>query len=201
MFGSDQMIWPQTIGIGIDTIEHADFLTTEQKRDILSLQQCGALPAVEQAGDRARSCTMRQARWARRADRCAMDDASYEVFEGVAIFRLGGSAGLEQGVSLVGNAIQRAKRSSVSKLLVDITAIASGPPTLAERHRIMTEWAVAGRGAIRLALVIRPEFIDPDNFGTHVALNHGLAFRGFLDEGHAMDWLLGRRGGGSPKSG
>lgn len=35
MFGSDQMIWPQTIGIGIDTIEHADFLTTEQKRDIL----------------------------------------------------------------------------------------------------------------------------------------------------------------------
>lgn len=35
MFGSDQMIWPQAIGIGIDTIEHADFLTTEQKRDIL----------------------------------------------------------------------------------------------------------------------------------------------------------------------
>lgn len=35
MFGSDQMIWPQAIGNGIDTIEHADFLTTEQKRDIL----------------------------------------------------------------------------------------------------------------------------------------------------------------------
>jgi predicted TIM-barrel fold metal-dependent hydrolase len=35
MFGFDQMIWPQAIGIGIDTIEHADFLTTEQKRDIL----------------------------------------------------------------------------------------------------------------------------------------------------------------------
>lgn len=129
-----------------------------------------------------------------------MGDASYEVIEDVAIFRLDGSEGLGQGVSLVQQVIQRAKQSGMGKLLVDITAIASGPPTLAERHRIMTEWAVAGRGAVRLALVIRPEFVDPDNFGTNVALNHGLAFRGFLDETRAMDWLQGRRGGESSTS-
>lgn len=35
MFGSDQMIWPQAIGIAIEAIESADFLTAEQKRDIL----------------------------------------------------------------------------------------------------------------------------------------------------------------------
>lgn len=35
MFGSDQMIWPETIGMGIEAIESADFLTEEQKRDIL----------------------------------------------------------------------------------------------------------------------------------------------------------------------
>ena len=35
MFGSDQMIWPQAIGIAIETILSADFLTAEQKRDIL----------------------------------------------------------------------------------------------------------------------------------------------------------------------
>ena len=34
MFGSDQMVWPQTIEIGIKAIESADFLTAEQKRDI-----------------------------------------------------------------------------------------------------------------------------------------------------------------------
>jgi predicted TIM-barrel fold metal-dependent hydrolase len=34
MFGSDQMIWPQAIGIAIESIELADFLTAEQKRDI-----------------------------------------------------------------------------------------------------------------------------------------------------------------------
>lgn len=34
LFGSDQMIWPQTINLAIETIESADFLTEEQKRDI-----------------------------------------------------------------------------------------------------------------------------------------------------------------------
>jgi uncharacterized protein len=34
LFGSDQMIWPQTIDLSIETIESADFLTAEQKRDI-----------------------------------------------------------------------------------------------------------------------------------------------------------------------
>ena len=35
MFGSDAAMWPQVIGIGIEAIESADFLTEEQKRDIL----------------------------------------------------------------------------------------------------------------------------------------------------------------------
>lgn len=34
MFGSDQMIWPETIGMAIEAIESADFLSAEQKRDI-----------------------------------------------------------------------------------------------------------------------------------------------------------------------
>jgi len=35
MFGSDNMLWPGTIKIGIDNINKAPFLTAEQKRDIL----------------------------------------------------------------------------------------------------------------------------------------------------------------------
>ncbi len=34
MFGSDQMQWPETIGIGIEAINSATFLTEAQKRDI-----------------------------------------------------------------------------------------------------------------------------------------------------------------------
>lgn len=34
MFGSDQMIWPDTIELAIESIETADFLNEQQKRDI-----------------------------------------------------------------------------------------------------------------------------------------------------------------------
>ena len=34
MFGSDQMVWPEVIGLAIDGIESADFLTEEQEHDI-----------------------------------------------------------------------------------------------------------------------------------------------------------------------
>jgi hypothetical protein len=35
MFGTDQMRWPDAIGMAIDFVETADVLTQEQKRDIL----------------------------------------------------------------------------------------------------------------------------------------------------------------------
>ncbi len=35
MFGSDQMVWPETIEVGIKVIEDAPFLSPQQKRDIL----------------------------------------------------------------------------------------------------------------------------------------------------------------------
>lgn len=35
MFGSDQMVWPGALEVAIESIESADFLTAEQKRDIL----------------------------------------------------------------------------------------------------------------------------------------------------------------------
>jgi uncharacterized protein len=34
MFGSNQMMWPEAIGMAIENIEAAPFLTQEQKRDI-----------------------------------------------------------------------------------------------------------------------------------------------------------------------
>ena len=34
MFGSDQMVWPEAVGLAVEGIESASFLTEEQKRDI-----------------------------------------------------------------------------------------------------------------------------------------------------------------------
>lgn len=34
MFGSDNMYWPESIRLAVESIESADFLTPEQKLDI-----------------------------------------------------------------------------------------------------------------------------------------------------------------------
>jgi predicted TIM-barrel fold metal-dependent hydrolase len=34
MWGSDQLVWPKAIGVALDAIETAPFLSAEQKRDI-----------------------------------------------------------------------------------------------------------------------------------------------------------------------
>ena len=34
MFGSDQMVWPEAIGMAVEAIASADFLSREQKADI-----------------------------------------------------------------------------------------------------------------------------------------------------------------------
>ena len=35
LFGTDQMVWPEAIGIAIETVETVPFLSNKQKRDIL----------------------------------------------------------------------------------------------------------------------------------------------------------------------
>lgn len=50
MFGSDQMRWPEMIEKGIQAIEEADFLTPDQKRDILYNNAARFLKLDEETG-------------------------------------------------------------------------------------------------------------------------------------------------------
>lgn len=56
----------------------------------------------------------------------------------------------------------------------------------------MGEWARAGRGSVRVAMVTRPEFIEPDRFGVIAGMNAGFVSNVFETEQQALDWLLGR---------
>ncbi|TAN03302.1 MAG: hypothetical protein EPN40_00735 [Rhodanobacteraceae bacterium] len=86
----------------------------------------------------------------------------------------------------------------MDKLLVDITTITGvEPPSLNTRHWLMGEWARAGRATVRAAIVVRPEFIDPDRFGVIAGMNAGFISNVFESEDRALDWLLGRRGTGN----
>lgn len=50
MFGSDQMRWPETIGLAVAAIESAAFLTAEQKRDIFHDNAARFLRLGDRAG-------------------------------------------------------------------------------------------------------------------------------------------------------
>jgi predicted TIM-barrel fold metal-dependent hydrolase len=51
MFGSDQMYWPQAIGMAVDGIDSATFLTPAQKRDIF-YNNAARFLKLEEVGDR-----------------------------------------------------------------------------------------------------------------------------------------------------
>lgn len=126
-----------------------------------------------------------------------MGEASFEVVEGVAWFRMAGQQELEDGVQQIADAIARTKASGLDKLLVDIRRISGvQPPGVALRHWLMGEWAREGRASVRVAIVTRPEFIDPDRVGVIAGLNAGFVSNIFENDGRALDWLLGRLGRG-----
>lgn len=122
-----------------------------------------------------------------------MGEASFEVIGRIARFRLAGEHELESGVHQITDAIVRTKEQGLDKLLVDITAIAGvAPPSVDMRYWLMSEWAQAGRGSVRFAIVTRPEFISPDRFGVVFGMNRGFTSNIFESEARALDWLQRR---------
>ncbi|HET7592984.1 MAG TPA: hypothetical protein VFK00_08285 [Rhodanobacteraceae bacterium] len=131
-----------------------------------------------------------------------MGSASYEVVGRVACFRLAGEQELEDGVHRITDAILRTKQLGLEKLLVDITAITGvEPPSVDTRYWLMGEWADAGRGSVRVAIVTRPEFIAPDRFAVIFGMNRGFINNVFETEAQALEWLHGHGGRADPGKG
>lgn len=119
-----------------------------------------------------------------------MGNASYEVIGQVARFQLTGEHDLEDGVRRITDAIVLTKERGLDKLLVDITTITGvAPPSVVARFWLVDEWARAGRGSVRFALVTRPEFIAPDRFGIILGMSRGFIANIFESEARALEWL------------
>jgi hypothetical protein len=114
----------------------------------------------------------------------------FEVVEGRGIFRPKGRMSLEAAAEQVTAAIAHARAHGIKELFVNATGLTGfGPPNLSERYFIVDNWARVARGAIRLAMVVRPEFIDPQKFGVTVALNRRFIVDVFELEAPALAWL------------
>jgi hypothetical protein len=119
-----------------------------------------------------------------------MGGSSYEVVGDIAWFCISGEQDFVDAVHRVTDAILRTKVRGVDKLLVDITGISGiAPPSVENRFWLMGEWAKAGWGAVRLALVTRPEFISEDRFGVAFGMNQGFISNLFETREQALDWL------------
>ena len=113
-----------------------------------------------------------------------------DCVDGIALFRPAGSMPLAAAVTLVETAIREARHRQCMGLMVLVTSLSGfGPPSIAARHEMMRRWARAADARLKLALVIPPEFFDPERFGEISAANFGLAGKGFLTEAEALAWL------------
>ena len=113
-----------------------------------------------------------------------------EVTGECAYYRPAGKATLEQATELVDRAIGFARDRRIPKLLVNCTQLTGFPsPTLPQRYFIVRGWARTAQGLVQVAMVIRPEMIDPEKFGMTVAHNAGLKADVYPTEPEAVAWL------------
>ena len=118
----------------------------------------------------------------------------FEMIGDIALFRPRASMPLDEAIWLVKSAIESARERQIRKLMI-ITSDLDGfeSPSIASRHLMAREWAGATRGTVQIAVVAKPEMIDPQKFGVVVATNFGAHADTFATEAEALDWLLATR--------
>lgn len=95
----------------------------------------------------------------------------------------------DHAVPLITGVIRRLVFEGVPHLLIDASRVRFAPPSLVDRLRMVREWADAAEGRLRIAMLARPEFIDPERFGIIAAGNFGLSAQVFDIEADAIAWL------------
>jgi hypothetical protein len=107
-----------------------------------------------------------------------------------AVYRPAGSTDFDEAVARVRAAIELACSARVKDLLVDTRALTGFPsPDTFQRFLAAVSWAEQAEGRLRLAMVARPEMIDPQKFGVTVARNRGLISNIFTSDTEARRWL------------
>jgi hypothetical protein len=115
----------------------------------------------------------------------------FEVLEGYCCYRLSGHGPLTEAANKVIEVIIFTREQGMRKLLIDTTGwTGHKSPDTFERYTVAQEFAEAARSAVKLAMVVRPEMMDPDKFEVTVAENRWLNGNVFDSEKDALAWLL-----------
>jgi hypothetical protein len=115
----------------------------------------------------------------------------FEVREGYCCYRLSGHGPLAEAASKVIEVITFCREQGIPKLLIDTTKwTGHAKPDVLERFTVAGAFSEAARSAVKAAMVVRPELMDPGKFEVTVAMNRGLNGNVFDSEKDALEWLL-----------
>jgi hypothetical protein len=87
----------------------------------------------------------------------------FEVLEGYSCYRLAGHGRLEEAARKVIEVIFFAREQGMRHLLIDTTRW-TGHASPVERFTVVQACAEAARPNVELAMVVRPEMMDPEKF-------------------------------------
>ena len=105
-------------------------------------------------------------------------------------FRPVGMVSFEQAVEMVAEGMRHARSLELADLLVNTTGLAGFPtPDVFARYSLASKWAESAGAAMRVAMVARPELIDPQKIGVLMAQNRGVNGDVFPTESAAIAWL------------
>jgi hypothetical protein len=114
-----------------------------------------------------------------------------KMLETYSRYGLSGDGPLEEAANKVIEAITFCREQGIRNLLIDTTHWTGHQnPNTFERFTWAEAFAIAARTNVKLAMVVRSEFMDPERFEVTVARNRGLFGNVFDSEKVALDWLL-----------
>ena len=112
------------------------------------------------------------------------------IHHGYARFAPAGFATIVSLAALLQEVMSECLRLGCTRLLVDIRSLDHPPLSTTDRYDFSQAIAEFWDRSILMAMVARPEQLDPDRFGQKVAANRGVFVGAGTDEAEAIEWLL-----------
>ena len=107
-----------------------------------------------------------------------------------AFFRPVATITFERAVELTGEAMRYARSQGCVEMLANLTGLTGFPsPSTIDRYSMAVKWAESAGSALRVAMVVRHEVMDPQKVGVLMAQNRGVNGDIFLTEIEALRWL------------
>lgn len=114
----------------------------------------------------------------------------FEIIGKRAIYRPVGRVSFEQAVEMVANTMKLARDRGCVDMLANLHGITGFPsPSTVGRYSMALRWAESAGSQLRVAMVVRPEVMDPQKIGVLMAQNRGVTGDIFLTETEAIRWL------------